>query len=77
MVAGILPVPTLLMLLSIPLALRVSQGLAPNYDNPYGLMAVMGTNVQLHMRAGLLLLAAYVIVLIAGALAPAVDLFLG
>ena len=46
-VAGILPVPTLLMLLSIPLALRVSQGLAPNYDNPYGLMAIMGTNVQL------------------------------
>ena len=69
--------PTLLMLLSIPLALRVSQGLAPNYDNPYGLMAIMGTNVQLHMRAGLLLLAAYVIVLITGALAPSVDLFLG
>jgi 1,4-dihydroxy-2-naphthoate octaprenyltransferase len=76
-VAGILPVPTLLMLLSIPLALRVSQGLAPNYDNPYGLMAIMGTNVQLHMRAGLLLLAAYAIVLITGALAPSVDLFLG
>jgi len=76
-VAGILPVPTLLILLTIPLARRVSQGLAPNYDNPYGLMAIMGTNVQLHMRAGLLLLAAYVIVLVAGALAPSVDLFIG
>ena len=76
-VAGILPVPTLLMLLTIPLARRVSQGLAPNYDNPYGLMAIMGANVQLHLAAGLLLLAAYAIVLVAGALAPGVDLFLG
>jgi 1,4-dihydroxy-2-naphthoate octaprenyltransferase len=76
-VAGILPVPTLLILLTIPLARRVSQGLAPNYDNPYGLMAIMGVNIQLHLVAGLLLLAAYVIVLITGALAPGVDLFVG
>jgi 1,4-dihydroxy-2-naphthoate octaprenyltransferase len=76
-VSGILPIPTLLMLLTIPLARRVSQGLAPNYDSPYGLMAIMGTNVQLHLMAGLLLLAAYVIVIVAGAVAPGVDLFLG
>ncbi len=65
------------MLLTIPLALQVSRGLAPNYDNPYGLMAIMGVNVQLHLLAGLLLLAAYVIVLIVGAVAPGVDLFIG
>ena len=76
-VAGVLPIPALLMLLTIPLALRVSRGLAPNYDNPYGLMAIMGTNVQLHLRAGLLLLGAYVIVLIVGAVAPSVNLFIG
>ena len=76
-VLGILPVPTLLMLLSIPLALQVSRGLRPNYDNPYGLMAIMGVNVQLHLRAGLLLLAAYVIVLVLGAVAPTVPVFLG
>ena len=59
------------MLLTIPLALQVSRGLEPNYDNPYGLMAIMGVNVKLHLYAGLLLLAAYVIVLIvAGAVAP-------
>ena len=40
-------------------------------------MAIMGANVQLHLVAGLLLLAGYVIVLIVGAVAPAVDLFLG
>jgi 1,4-dihydroxy-2-naphthoate polyprenyltransferase len=74
-VAGALPLPVLLMLLTIPLALRVSRGLAPNYDNPYALMAIMGINVQLHLRAGLLLLAAYAIVLIVGAVAPSVSLF--
>ena len=76
-VAGILPVPTLLMLLTIPLARRVSRGLAPNYDNPYGLMAIMGMNVQLHLMAGLLLLAGYVVVLVAGVVAPSVDLVPG
>lgn len=76
-VAGILPIPTLLVLLAVPLALRVRSGLAPNYENPYGLMAVMGTNVQVHTRAGLLLLAAYAVVLVLGAVAPSVDLFLG
>ena len=76
-VAGVLPIPVLLMLLTIPLALRVSRGLAPNYENPYGLMAIMAINVKLHLVAGLLLLAGYLIVLIAGAVAPWVDLFLG
>ena len=75
-VAGQLPIPALLVLLSAPLALQVSRGLAPNYDNPYGLMAVMGVNVKLHLYAGLLLFAGYLIVLIAGALAPTVSLFL-
>jgi 1,4-dihydroxy-2-naphthoate octaprenyltransferase len=76
-VAGVLPIPTLLMLLTIPLARQVSLGLAPNYDDPYGLMAIMGANVQLHLRAGLLLAAAYVIVLVLGALAPSVPVFIG
>lgn len=76
-IVGLLPIPTLLMLLTIPLARRVSRGLAPNYDNPYGLMAVMGVNVQLHLAAGLLLLVAYAIVLVAGAVAPGTRLFLG
>ena len=73
---GVLPIPALLALLTIPLALRVSRGLEPNYDNPYGLMAVMGVNVKLHLYAGLLLLAGYLVVLIAGAIAPSVPLFL-
>ena len=40
------------MLLTIPLALQVSRGLEPNYDNPYGLMAIMGVNIKVHLYAG-------------------------
>jgi 1,4-dihydroxy-2-naphthoate polyprenyltransferase len=76
-VAGILPVPALLALLTIPLAIQVARGLEPNYDNPYGLMAIMGVNIKVHLYAGLLLIAAYLIVLISGALAPSVNLFVG
>jgi 1,4-dihydroxy-2-naphthoate polyprenyltransferase len=76
-VAGVLPVPALLALLTVPLALQVSRGLEPNYDNPYGLMAIMGVNIKVHLYAGLLLMAAYLIVLVAGALAPSVNLFVG
>ncbi|HET7703373.1 MAG TPA: prenyltransferase [Candidatus Limnocylindrales bacterium] len=76
-VAGVLPIPTLLALLTIPLAIRVSRGLDPNYDNPYGLMAIMGVNVKVHLYAGLLLLAGYAVVLLLGAIAPSVSLFIG
>ena len=55
----------------------MSRGLEPNYDNPYGLMAVMGVNVKVHLYAGLLLLAGYLVVLIAGASWPSVSLFIG
>jgi 1,4-dihydroxy-2-naphthoate octaprenyltransferase len=74
---GILPIPALVVLLTIPLALRVERGLEPNYDNPYGLMAIMGVNIQLHLYVGLLLLGAYVAVLIVQALAPGVPVFIG
>ncbi len=74
-IVGLLPVTTLLVLLTIPLALRVSRGLEPNYDNPYGLMAVMGVNIQLHLVVGLALLAAYLVVLVVEAFAPSVPLF--
>jgi len=78
LVAGVVGgLPALLALATIPLALQVSRGLEPNYDNPYGLMAVMGVNVKVHLYAGLLLLAGYAVVLILGAVAPSVSLFIG
>jgi 1,4-dihydroxy-2-naphthoate octaprenyltransferase len=81
LVAGVatrvLPIPALLALLTVPLALQVSRGLEPNYDNPYGLMAVMGVNIKVHLYAGLLLLAGYAVVLILNAIAPSVASALG
>lgn len=75
-IVGSLPVPALLALLTIPLARQVSRGLEPNYDNPYGLMSIMAVNINVHLYAGVLLLAAYLVVLAAGAAAPSVSLFL-
>lgn len=73
---GLLPITTLLVLLTVPLARRVHDGLRPNYDNPYGLMAVMAVNIQVHLFAGLALFAAYLVVLAASAFAPTIRLFL-
>ena len=58
-VVGLLPWPTLVALAAVPMALRVHQGLKVHYDSPYTLMAVMGTNVNLNLAVGGLLLAAY------------------
>jgi len=76
-VAGLLPIPALLALLTIPLALQVSRGLKPYYDNPYGLMAIMGVNIRLHLMVGVALLAAYGVVLLLNAILPDVPLFIG
>ena len=58
-VAGLLPVPALLMLLTIPLALRSRAASSPTTTTRTALMAVMGINVKLHLAAGLALLAGY------------------
>jgi 1,4-dihydroxy-2-naphthoate octaprenyltransferase len=65
--AGYLPVAALIAVGAAPLALRVHDGIRQHYNSPYTLMAVMGTNVQLHLVVGLLLLAAYALTLILGA----------
>jgi 1,4-dihydroxy-2-naphthoate octaprenyltransferase len=60
---GIMPWPTLIALAAVPLAARVYTGIQQHYDSPYTLMAVMGTNVKLHLYVGLLLLAGYLVTL--------------
>ena len=40
-----------------------NSGLKVHYDSPYTLMAVMGTNVNLNLVVGALLLLAYLVVL--------------
>lgn len=64
-VAGITPVWTLLALLTIPMARSVHRGLQQSYDRPYELMPAMQANIGVHLVTGLLLLAGYVIHLVA------------
>lgn len=67
--AGVLPWPTLIALAALPIVLRVHRGLKLHYDSPYALMAVMGTNVNLNLVVGGLLLGAYVATILATQLA--------
>ena len=59
-IGGLLPWPTLIALAAVPIVFRVHEGLKVHYDSPYTLMAVMGTNVNLNLVVGGLLLLAYV-----------------
>jgi hypothetical protein len=73
--AGLLPIPTLIALLPIPLVLRVRDGLATYYDQPYGLMAFMDVNIRVHMYVGVLLIAGYLLTILVSSLAPGLSLF--
>ena len=75
-VLRLLPLPALLALLAVPLALRVHRGLETYYDQPYALMAVMATNIKLHLVVGVTLLGAYLAVVLVQLLAPGRSLFL-
>ncbi|MEX2246906.1 MAG: prenyltransferase [Dehalococcoidia bacterium] len=58
---GLLPRPTLLVLLAAPMALSVYRGIREHYGDPYALMPSMGRNVALHLVTGLLLFAGYIV----------------
>jgi 1,4-dihydroxy-2-naphthoate octaprenyltransferase len=62
---GLLPWPTLIALAAVPIVFRVHAGLKVHYDSPYTLMAVMGTNVNLNLVVGGLLLIGYVLTIVA------------
>ena len=68
-IGGLLPWTTLIALAAVPIVFRVHQGLKVHYDSPYTLMAVMGTNVNLNLAVGGLLLVAYVATIVAMQLA--------
>lgn len=57
----ILPVYTLGMLATIPMARSVVRDLRQNFDKPYELMPAMQRNTGLHLVAGLLLIVGYVV----------------
>jgi 1,4-dihydroxy-2-naphthoate octaprenyltransferase len=76
-VVGVLPVPALAALAAAPFAVRVARGLRSAYDQPYGLMPVMDSNIKLHLVTGVLLLGAYLVVIGVEVLAPGSRLYLG
>jgi 1,4-dihydroxy-2-naphthoate octaprenyltransferase len=61
---GVLPWASLIALAGLPLVFRVHSGLKVHYDSPYTLMAVMGTNVNLNLVVGGLLLVGYVVTIL-------------
>jgi 1,4-dihydroxy-2-naphthoate octaprenyltransferase len=63
--AGLLPWPTLVALVAVPIVLRVDGGLRDHYDSPYALMSTMGLNVNLNIVVGGLLLVAYLVTIVA------------
>jgi 1,4-dihydroxy-2-naphthoate octaprenyltransferase len=56
-VARILPWPTLVALLTVPLAIKTVRGLERDYDDPYVLMGSLQNNIVLHFSTGILLVA--------------------
>jgi 1,4-dihydroxy-2-naphthoate polyprenyltransferase len=75
-VAGPMPFPTIVALAGAPLAAPVYRGLKMFYESPYELMPRMGTNIQLHVATGMLLLAGYVIAIVASHLSHSPPFFL-
>lgn len=61
---GLLPIPTLVALAALPLALRVHRGIGQT-SYAYGLMSVMATNIKLHLVVGVLLLIGYLVAIAA------------
>jgi len=66
-ISGVIVRPAIIALAALPLAFPVRQALRDLYENPYALMPAMAKNIQLHLVAGLLLVAGYVIAIVADA----------
>jgi len=73
---GVMPRPTILALAALPLAFTVRRGLLEAYEDPYALMPYMAKNIQLHLFTGLLLIAGYVIAIVATHLSASPPAFL-
>jgi 1,4-dihydroxy-2-naphthoate octaprenyltransferase len=59
---GLLPIPALLVLLLIPLAVRVNSGLVGAYDEPHSQWSTAEANTLLHANFSLVLLLVYILV---------------
>ena len=60
-VSGLVPVPAIAALITIPMAVAVHKGARDAYDDPYMLMPTMAKNIQLHVATGMLLVIGFVV----------------
>jgi 1,4-dihydroxy-2-naphthoate octaprenyltransferase len=65
-VLGVLPWPTLIALVTIPLAVKTERGLSRDYDDPYTLMGSLQNNIVLHLTTGILIIAGTLVGIIVG-----------
>jgi 1,4-dihydroxy-2-naphthoate octaprenyltransferase len=72
----LLPIWSLAALITIPMAIGIARALERYYDSPYELMSHLGTNVQLHLYTGLLLVGGYVLADLIAHLAPSASAWL-
>ena len=75
-ISGVIARPAIIALAALPLAFPVRRALRDSYDSPYALMPAMGRNIQLHVATGLLLIAGYVIAIVADAVSSSPPGFL-
>jgi 1,4-dihydroxy-2-naphthoate octaprenyltransferase len=64
-ISGLIPRPTVIALATVPMAAKVYRGLRDHYDEPYALMSSLGVGVNLHLFTGMLMIAGYVIAIVA------------
>lgn len=57
----LIPVPALVSLVTIPIAIAVYKGAKASYDDPYALMPTMAKNINLHFITGILLVLGFVV----------------
>jgi 1,4-dihydroxy-2-naphthoate octaprenyltransferase len=65
--AGWIVRPAIIAVAAAPLALPVYRALKEHYESPYALMPAMAKNIQLHLATGVLLIAGYLIAILADA----------
>jgi 1,4-dihydroxy-2-naphthoate octaprenyltransferase len=75
-IAGPLPFPAIVAMAGAPLAAPVYRELQRFYESPYQLMPAMAKNIQLHVVTGMLLIAGYVIAIVASHLSHNPPFFL-
>ena len=75
-IGHVTPRPTIIALAALPLSFPVRRALLDSYESPYALMPAMAKNIQLHVATGFLLIAGYLVAIVADGTLDPVPLLL-